>query len=157
VLLTACAIRNAELYLSVEIQNNRAVEVEIPVNTSSKLLDHSGTITFRELLVQVGTATSAGDPSTFQKDLAIPSIELFGSQAVAGTIAVLAPGERLLLRLKTQAPPRDWDLSTLRVRIAGFDATLVPSGAGYRESELFVPALFVTSEPGCPGPKVEVK
>ncbi|MGA9628318.1 MAG: hypothetical protein WBL65_17725 [Bryobacteraceae bacterium] len=157
VLLTACSIRNAELYFSVEIQNNRAVEVQIPVNTSSKPLDRPGTIAFRELLIGLGTATNTADPSTFKEDLAIQSIELFGNQAVAGTTAVLAPGERLLLLLKTQAPPKGRDLSALRVRIGGFDATLVPSGAGYRKSDLWVPALSAVSEPGCSDSKGEEK
>ena len=149
VYLTNCAVRNAALYFSVQIENNRKLEVRVPVSINSKLFDRRGTIEFRELLIQLGTATNTQDPSTFTRDPNSPSIMLFGDQSVPGTIAVLAPGERLVLRLKAEGRFKDEDLSSLRVHIGGSDATFSPSGDGYSKRETWIPALFATSEPTC--------
>ncbi len=155
--LTNCAVRNAELYFSVEIENNRKLEVRFPVSMNSKLFDRRGTIAFRELSIQLGRATNTKDPSTFKPDPTSPSITLFGDQSVPGTIAVLAPGERLVLRLKSEGLIKNQDLSTLRVQIAGSDTTLSPSDDGYRKRGTWIPALYATSEPTCSESKPEVR
>ena len=155
VLLTSCTVRNAEFFFSVEIKNNRKSEVQIPVSMNSKLFDRRGTITFRQLLIQLGTATNAQDPSTFKRDPALPSIILFGDQSVPGTFAALGPGENLILRLKSEIRSANQDVRGLRVQIGGSDATLSPKGGGYSKSETWVPALFAISEPACSGPKPE--
>jgi hypothetical protein len=155
--LTNCAVRNAELFFSVEIENNRKLEVQVPVSMNPKLFDRRGTTAFRELSIQLGTATNTQDPSTFEHDPNLPSIVLFGDQSVPGTIAVLAPGERLVLRLKSEIQPRDQNVSSLRVRIGAFDQTLSPSGDGFRKIGTLIPALFAMSESTCSESKPEVK
>jgi hypothetical protein len=147
--LTNCVVRNAELYFSIQIQNDRKLEVQVPVSMNSKLFDRRGTITFRELLIRLGTATNTRDLTTFKIGSGFAEIMLFGDRSVPGTIAVLAPGERLVLQLKSQAWPKDQDLSSLRVNIAGSDARLSPSGDGYTKREIWIPALFATSESTC--------
>ena len=155
--LTNCAVGNAGFYFSVEVENNRDLEVQVPVSMNSKLFDQRGTIAFRELLIQLGTATNAQDPSTFKRDPNLPSIVLFGDQSVPGTMAVLAPGERLVLRLKSEVQSKHQELTSLRVHIGGSDATLSPSGDGYRKNEMWIPALFAMSEPPCSESKRQAK
>src|SRR6266566_1948710 len=155
--LTNCAVRNGGLFFSVEIENNRTLEVQVSVSMNSKLFDRRGTIVFRELLIQLGTATNTQDPSTFKREPSLPSIVLFGDQSVPGTIAVLAPGERLVFRMKSQVPSMHQDLSGLRVHIGGSDAMLSPSGDGHKKSEMWIPALFAISEPTRSESKPEVK
>ncbi len=147
--LTDCAVRNAGLFFSVDIENNRKLEVQVPLGMNPKLFDRRGTIVFTELSIQLGTATNTQDLSTFVRDPNLPSIVLFGDQSVPGTIAVLAPGERLVLRLKSEIQSRDQNLSSLRVRIGAFDETLSPSGDGFRKIGTLIPALFAMSEPTC--------
>lgn len=147
--LTDCIVGNAEFYFSVEIENNRKLELHVPISMNSKLFDRKGTIRFRELLIRLGTASNTQDASTFKNDPRFTETMLFGDQSVPGTIAVLAPGERLVLRLKSEMQSRDQNLSSLRVHIGGSDATLSPSGDGYRKSETWIPALFAISEPTC--------
>ena len=155
--LTNCALRNAEFFFSVEIENNRQVEVQVPISMNSKLFDRRGTIVFRELLIQLGTATNTQDPSTFKREPNIGSIMLFGDQSVPGTMALLAPGERLVFRVKSEVPSMHQDLSSLRVHIGGLDATLSPSRDGYSKRETWIPALFAISESTCSESKPEVK
>jgi hypothetical protein len=66
--LTSCALRNEESYFSVEIENNRKVEAQIPISMNSKLFDRKGTIRFRELLLLLGKAANTQDATTFKND-----------------------------------------------------------------------------------------
>lgn len=155
--LTDCAVRDAGIYFSVEIDNNRKSEVQVPVSVNSKLFDRRGTIAFRELLIHLGTATNVEDVSTFKNDPNLTTITLFGDPSVPGTISVLAPGERLLLRLKSEAQAKNQDLSSLRVNSGAFDVMLSPSGDGYKKRETWIPALFAISESTCCKSKHEAK
>lgn len=155
--LTSCAVRKSGFYFSVEIENNRKLEVQVPISMNSKIFDRKGTIRFRELLIRLGTATNTQDATTFKNDPRFTEIMLFGDQSVPGTIVVLAPGERLVLRLKLDVPPKDQDLRSLRVHLGGSDATLSTNGDGYRKRETWIPALFAISEPNCSESELEVK
>jgi hypothetical protein len=147
--LSDCAIRGSDLYFSLEIVNARALELLVPVSTSSKRLDHPGPIAFTQLWIALGTAPKSPDQAKFLKDPNLPSIMLFGDKSIPNTTAALAPGERLMLHLKEHLPPHNPDPESLRVQIAGDDVTLSPDGGGYSQSETWIPALFATSEPGC--------
>ncbi len=147
--LSDCVVGNAEFYFSVEIENNRKLELEVPISMNSKLFDRKGTIRFRELLIRLGTASNTQDATTFKNDPRFNEIILFGDQSVPGTIALLAPEERLVLRLKSEMQSQDKNLSSLRVSIGAFDETLSPSGGGFRKIGTSVPALFTMSEPTC--------
>jgi len=147
--LSNCALRNGRFYFSVEIENNRKVEAQIPISMNSKLFDHQGTIRFRQLLLLLGKAANTQDATTFKKDPRFPEFTLFGDQSVPGTVAVVAPGERLVLRLKAEMRSGDQNFDDLRVHIGGSDQTLSPSGDGYHKMEGWVPALFAISEPNC--------
>jgi hypothetical protein len=145
--LTKCAVKDTELFISVEIENNRKVEMPIPISPNSKLFDHPGIIEFRELLIQIGTATNTQDPSIFNPKL--PEIILFGHQSIPNTMALLAPGEHLVLLLKSKAPPEDQDLGSLRAHIGGFDVTLSPSKQGYSKRSTWIGSLSAISESTC--------
>jgi hypothetical protein len=155
--LTNCVMKNAELYFSVEIENNRKLEVQVPISMNSKLFDRRGAIRFRELFIRLGTAGNTEDATTFKNDPRFGEIALLGDQSVPGTIALLAPGERLVLQLKSEIQSKDQDLDSLRVRIGAFDETLSPSGNGFRKIGTLIPALFAMSEPACSGPGRELK
>jgi hypothetical protein len=147
--LTDCLLRNGHLSFFVEIYNNRDVEVLVPLSMNSRIFDRPGTIEFRELLIRLGTATNAQDAITFKHDSRFDGITLFGSQSVPSTIAILAPGGRLLLRLKSEARIKGEDIGSMRASIGAFDVSLAPSGEGYRKRETWVPALSAISEPTC--------
>jgi hypothetical protein len=147
--LSNCALRDGKFYFSVEIDNNRKVEALIPISMNSKLFDHQDTIRFRQLLLLLGKAANLQDATTFKKDPRFPEFTLFGDQSVPGTLAVLAPGERLVLRLKSEMRLGDQNFDDLRVHIGGSDQTLSPSGDGYHKMEGWIPALFAISEPNC--------
>jgi len=153
--LNNCAVRDSVFYYSVEIENSRKLELKVPVSLNSKLFDQRGTITFRELLIRLGTVTNIQDPSTFQSDLA--PIELFGDQSVPGTLVVLAPGERLLLRLKSEAAHKAQELRSLLVNIGASDVTLSPGEDGYRKKEIWIPAFRAKSESSCLEPEQEMR
>ena len=147
--LTNCALTNGKLYYSIEIENNRAVEARVPISVNSKLFDRKGTIRFRELLIRVGTASNAQDATSFKNDQRFNEVTLFGDQSVPGTDAVVAPGERLVFRLKSDIQSGDRNFSGLRAIISGFDETLSPSRGGYRKTDTWIPALFALSESSC--------
>lgn len=147
--LTNCRLRNGEFYFSVEIENNRKLEAQVPISMNSKFFDHKGTIRFRELLIRLGTASNAQDATTFKNDPRFAEITLFGDRSVPPTIAVLAPGESLVLRLKLEPQLPDQNLSNLRVRIDASDETLSPSGDGFRKLGTLIPSLSAISEPNC--------
>lgn len=155
--LLDCTVNNSDLYFSVEIYNDRKLDVQVPVSVNAKLVDHQGTITFRQLLIRLGTATDTQDASTFKADPHLGSIDLFGDQSVPGTVEVLAPGERLLLRLKVELRSKAQERRDLRVHIGALDTILSPTDAGFREAESWVPALSVNSEPAACGSKQEAK
>jgi hypothetical protein len=145
--LTKCAVKDKEFFFSVEIENNRKVEIQIPISMNSKQFDHAGTISFTELLIRLGTATDIQDPSTFNQKL--PSVELFGSQSVPSTMALLAPGEHLVLHLKSKGPSKDQDISSLHARIGGVEVTLTPRPLGYAKNSTWINALSANSESPC--------
>jgi hypothetical protein len=147
--LSNCALRNGKFYFSVEIENNRKVEAQIPISMNSKLFDHQGTIRFRQLLLLLGKAANPQDATTFKKDPRFPEFTLLGDQSVPGTLAVVAPGERLVLRLKAEVRWGDQNFDDLRVHVSGFDQTLSPEDDGYREMDTWIPALFAISEANC--------
>src|ERR1051325_6757267 len=66
--LTNCVMKDAELYFSVEIENDRKLEVQVPISMNSKLFDHRGVIQFRELFIRLGTAGNTEDATTFKND-----------------------------------------------------------------------------------------
>jgi hypothetical protein len=149
--LADCAAGDSDFGFTLEIENSRSLEIQIPISLSSKPFDHPGAIGFRELVIDLGTVTNADSAQMFRRDSRLASITLFGDQSVPGTIVVLAPGERLILRLRAAARSKVPDLASLRVEIGAFDTTLSPTGNGYHEAETIVPALWATSEPTCAG------
>jgi hypothetical protein len=62
-----------------------------------------------------------------------------------------------VLRLKSEIQSGNQGFNSLRVRIAGTDETLSPSGDGFRKIGTMVPALSAISEPTCSESKPEVK
>jgi hypothetical protein len=141
--LNNCTMRGPDLYFSVEIDNSGEFEAQIPVSPHSKTFTERGTTSFRELLINLGTLTNDG--GVFKTDLSFEPITLFGSASIPGSTRILAPKERLILQLKTNARLESPDLSKLRVQIAGSEVTLTPHGAGYDERRRWIPALFATS------------
>jgi hypothetical protein len=153
--VTGCVVRDEALYFSVEVDNDRELEVEVPISMDSTLFDGRDTITFRELQINLG---SAGDDGRgFMSNPAIEPVELFGDHSVSGTTRTLAPGDRLILRLRTGARPGHRELVNLRARVAGSDVTLSPNGAGYDQSRTWIPALFTTSQPASCSPEPETR
>lgn len=137
-----------DLYFSIEIYNDRQLELEVPISLSSSLLENSGSpIRFRELFVSLGDQPDE-DPISFKYSLSVKPISLFGSRSVPGTLELLSPGERITIHLKAELQSDvTADLGKLRVRISGYDVQLTPVTGGYKEFRTNVLALFATSTP----------
>lgn len=150
-----CTINGANLYFSVEIDNNREFEVGVPINPDWKVFERPESISFREMLISLGTA--ATDGVTFKTYSTLEPFSLFGSRAVPGTMRILAPGEHLSLKLKLNLRSEHLDLSKLRVQVAGSDVTLSAIDDGYAERRSWIPALFTTSQPTSSGAEHEAR
>ena len=140
-------VKSAKLRCSIGIENNRKVNAEIPISVNATRFYKKERISFRELLIELGCVRDVNDDSTFEKDPKIEMFTLFGNRSVPGTIRVLAPGERLILRFSTDVRSGHQKVNELRARIGGNDVILSPNQDGYDEVKTNIPALFATSGP----------
>lgn len=151
--MTGCVVRDAALYFTVEIDNDREFDVEVPISMDAALFDGRDAITFRELQINLGT--DEDDGRGFRTEPALDPVELLGNRSIPGTIRTLAPGDRLMLRLRTGVRLGHRELGNLRAQAAGSDVKLSPHGAGYDQNRVWIPALFATSQPTSCSPKPE--
>jgi len=142
-----CSIRTGSLYFSVGIVNNHEVDVAVPISNDPRRFSHSGAITFRQLIIELGTAANITDLSSFRGNVGLAPTVLFGDPSVPGTLSTLKPGERLEIRLRIRPRPETQIPSELRARIFGYDVTLAATEGGYRKIATWIPALMAISRP----------
>lgn len=135
-----------DLCFSLEIKNDRKVQLEIPVSLSSKILEkEEGTVQFRELIVWLGIPAGR-EQLSFKPLPAIEPVELFGSNSVAGSLQILLPGKRLIFHLRARLKsPLTEEVETLHARLGGSDVVLTPVADGYKRVGTLVPALTTSA------------